>query len=68
MRAVRSSVGSSAASRFREPLHIDHMDLSDPVLRRSAFDLILDLSIYPSRNSWIALSENVRQFVFDIRY
>jgi hypothetical protein len=44
------------------------MDLSDPVLRRSALDLILDLSIYPSRNPWIALSENVRQFVFDIRY
>jgi hypothetical protein len=30
---------------FREPLHAGRVDLRDPVFERSAFDLILDLSI-----------------------
>ena len=30
---------------FREPLHADGVDLSDPVLERHALDLILDLAV-----------------------
>ncbi|RZU35796.1 hypothetical protein BDD14_5903 [Edaphobacter modestus] len=40
--SVRGIIGGF---NFREPLHADRVDLSDPVLERSALDLILYFAI-----------------------